>query len=104
MAQFDVYSNPNSETKRAIPYLLDVQADLLNNLRTRVVIPLYSVSAMDKAAKHLNPRFSIKRTTVIMSTAELAGVTVNTLGDTVCSLKEHRNEIIAALDFLFIGF
>ena len=104
MAQFDVYTNPNSETKRAIPYLLDVQADLLNNLRTRVVIPLYSVSAMGKAAKYLNPQFSIKRTIVIMSTAELAGVTVNTLGDNVCSLKEHRNEIIAALDFLFTGF
>jgi toxin CcdB len=104
MAQFDVYTNPNSETKRAIPYLLDVQTDLLNTLRTRVVIPLYSVSAMGKAAKHLNPQFSIKRTTVIMSTAELAGVTVNTLGDKVCSLKEHRNDIIAALDFLFTGF
>ena len=35
---------------------------------------------------------------------KLAGVTVNTLGDKVCSLKEHRNEIIAALDFLFTGF
>jgi toxin CcdB len=104
MAQFDVYTNPNSETKRAIPYLLDVQTDLLNTLRTRVVIPLYSVSAMGKAAKHLNPQFSIKRTTVIMSTAELAGVTVNTVGDKVCSLKEHRNDIIAALDFLFTGF
>jgi toxin CcdB len=104
MAQFDVYTNPNSETKRAIPYLLDVQTDLLNTLRTRVVIPLYSVSAMGKAAKHLNPQFSIKRNTVIMSTAELAGVTVNTLGDKVCSLKEHRNDIIAALDFLFTGF
>jgi toxin CcdB len=59
---------------------------------------------MGKAAKHLNPQFSIKRTTVIMSTTELAGVTVNSLGDKVYSLKEHRNEIIAALDFLFIGF
>jgi len=104
MAQFDVYTNPNPETKRAIPYLLDVQSDLLKNLKTRVVIPLYSVSAMGKAAKHLNPQFSIKRTTIIMSTAELAGVTVNSLGDKVCSLKEHRNEIIAALDFLFTGF
>jgi toxin CcdB len=104
MAQFDVYTNSNPETKRAIPYLLDVQADLLENLRTRVVIPLYSVSAMDKAADHLNPRFSIKRSTVVMSTAELAGVTVNRLGDRICSLKEHRNEIIAALDFLFTGF
>lgn len=104
MAQFDIYSNPNPETKRAIPYLLDVQADLLKNLKTRVVIPLYSVSAMGKAAKHLNPRFSIKRTTVVMSTAELAGVPVHSLGDKVCSLKDHRNEIIAALDFLFTGF
>ena len=104
MAQFDVYTNPNPETKLAIPYLLDVQADLLMNLRTRVVIPLYSLSAMGKAAKHLNPQFPIKRTTVIMSTAELAGVTVNSLGDKVCSLKEHRNEILAALDFLFTGF
>lgn len=104
MAQFDVYTNPNPETKRIIPYLLDVQADLLNNLTTRVVVPLYSVSAMSKAARHLNPRFPIKRTTVVMSTAELAGVTLNRLGDKVCSLKEHRNEIIAALDFLFTGF
>lgn len=104
MAQFDVYSNPNPETKRTIPYLLDVQADLLSNLATRVVIPLYSAPAMSKAAKYLNPQFSIKRINVILSTAELAGVTVNSLGDKVCSLKEHRNEIIAALDFLITGF
>lgn len=103
MAQFDVYTNPNPETRRAIPYLLDVQADLLSNLATRVVIPLYAVSSMNKAAKHLNPRFSIKRATVIMSTAELSGVMLNSLGDNVCSLKEHRNDIIAALDFLITG-
>lgn len=104
MAQFDVYANPNPETKQAIPYLLDVQADLLSNLTTRVVVPLYSASAMSKAAKHLNPQFSIKRINIIMSTAELAGVAVSSLGDKVCSLKEHRNEIIAALDFLITGF
>lgn len=104
MAQFDVYLNPNPETKRSIPYLLDVQADLLNNLATRVVVPLISASVMDKAAKHLNPRFSVKRAKVIMSTAELAGVSVTTLGDKVCSLKGHRNEIIAAIDFLVTGY
>lgn len=104
MAQFDVHSNPNPETKRSIPYLLDVQTDLLNDLATRVVVPLYSESSMSKTAKHLNPQFSIKRTTVMMSTAELAGVTVNSLGEKICSLKEHRNEIIAALDFLITGF
>lgn len=104
MAQFDVYTNPNPESNRVIPYLLDVQADILNNLTTRVVIPLYSTTAMGKAAQHLNPQFAIQNTTVIMSTAELAGVTLNRLGDKVCSLTEHRNDIIAALDFLFTGF
>ena len=38
MAQFDVYTNPNLATKRAIPYLLDIQTDLLNSLTTRVVL------------------------------------------------------------------
>ena len=104
MAQFDVYLNPNPETNQSIPYLLDVQADLLNNLTTRVVVPLIAASAMGRAVKHLNPSFSVKRTKVVMSTAELAGVTVKSLGDKICSLKEHRNEIIAALDFLTTGF
>lgn len=104
MAQFDVYENRSPETKKSIPYLLDVQTDLLANLTTRVVVPLITVSAMGKAAKHLNPQFKIKRTSVIMSTAEVAGVNLHVLGEKVGSLKERRNEIIAALDFLFTGF
>ena len=104
MAQFDVYENPNPETRQSIPYLLDVQAVLFDNLATRVVVPLIEVSAMGKAAKHLNPQFIINRTSVAMSTAELAGVNMHIMGQKVCSLKEMRNEIIAALDFLFTGF
>ena len=104
MAQFDVYENTNPETMQAIPYLLDIQANLLDNLTTRVVVPLITASAMGKAAKHLNPQFKIKQTAVVMSTAELAGVTVHILGEKVCSLKEQRYEIISALDFLFTGF
>ncbi len=104
MAQFDVYLNSNPETKQSVPYLLDLQADLLINLTTRVVVPLVATSAMGKVAKHLNPQFKIKETSVVMSTVELAGVNLHLLGEKVCSLKEMRNEIIAALDFLFIGF
>ena len=104
MAQFDVYDNPNPATKQTIPYLLDIQADLLDNLTTRVVVPLITASAMGKAAKHLNTQFKIKRAVLVMSTAELAGVSVNMLGEKVCSLKQQRSEIIAALDFLFTGF
>ena len=87
-----------------VPYLLDVQADLLDDLATRVVVPLIAASAMGKAIDHLNPQFQIGDETVIMSTAELAGVPMRAIGEKVGSLKDQRDEIIAALDFLFIGF
>ncbi|MDZ7760379.1 MAG: CcdB family protein [Desulfovermiculus sp.] len=104
MAQFDVFENPNTETNQAIPYLLDIQADLLDDLSTRVVVPLIAATAMGKAVKHLNPQFRTQNTTVFMSTAELAGIPVQAIGKKVGSLKDRRQEIIAALDFLFTGF
>lgn len=103
MAQFDVYLNPNADTRDAVPYLLDVQTDLLDGLATRVVVPLVAVEEMGVAARHLNPQFKIKGTAVVMSTAELAGVSTRSLGDKVASLKNRRDEIIAALDLLLTG-
>ena len=103
MAQFDVYLNPNSSTRQAIPYLLDVQANLLDSLTTRVVVPLLRAEIMELSASKLNPKFTINNTVVVMSSAELAGVSIRTLGEKVASLKAQRDEIIAALDLLFTG-
>ena len=103
MSQFDVYLNPNPDTRKTIPYLLDVQADLLDALTTRVVAPLVLAEKMELAARQLNPQFKIKGVSVVMSTAELAGITNRSLGDKVASLKNKRDEIIAALDLLFTG-
>lgn len=103
MAQFDVYLNSNTHTRDVIPYLLDIQADLLDRLSTRVVVPLVVAEEMALAAKHLNPQFKIKGAAVVMSTAELAGIPNRALGDKVATLKNKRDEIIAALDLLFTG-
>jgi len=103
MAQLDVYLNPNSSTSQTIPYLLDVQADLLDRLATRVVVPLVRAEAMGLSASKLNPKFTVDNNVVVMSSAELAGVTHRSLGEKVVSLKVQRDEIIAALDLLFTG-
>ena len=47
--------------------------------------------------------FKIKGQQVVMSTAELAGVSARTIGEKVATLKAKRDEIIAALDLLFTG-
>jgi len=103
MAQFDVFENHNVGTRERIPYLLDVQADLLDGLATRVVVPLVAAAAMGESPAILNPRFTINRQGVVMSTAELAGIPGELLKERVYSLKEKREEILAALKFLFAG-
>lgn len=101
MAQFDVYENLNEKSKQNIPYLLDIQNDILKDLTTRVVIPLIITN---KAINFLNPKFTINQIDVILSTAELASIPIEILGNKVCSLKEKREEIIGAVDFLVMGF
>ena len=40
MARFEVHSNLNRASRDRVPYLIDLQADLLAALRTRLVAPL----------------------------------------------------------------
>ena len=101
MAQFDVYENINPNTNEQIPYLLDIQNDILKSLQTRVVVPL--VIGMNPA-KIFNPQFSINNEILTMSTAELAGISLDNIGDKVCSLENKRTEIISAIDFMVTGF
>lgn len=101
MAQFDVYRNPNPMSAEEIPYLIDIQADLLGHLATCVVIPL---SSSAKALKHLNPTIRIEGREVVLMTQEMAGVEKTVLGERVESGIEYRSEIIASIDFLVSGF
>lgn len=103
MAQFDVYLNPNPRTRKSVPYLLDVQNNLLDVLSTRVVVPLKPVSKNVTPARHLNPSFEIKGKKFYMSTAELVGVPRSVIGNQVCSLAHKRFDIVNAIDFLVTG-
>ena len=40
MAQFDLYANPSKHQRADIPWVVDVQSDLLSSLPTRLLIPL----------------------------------------------------------------
>ncbi|MBU0632580.1 CcdB family protein [bacterium] len=101
MAQFDIYRNDDSKSASEFPYLLDIQAEILSDLDTRVVIPLgENLSAIT----HLNPLFEIDHKMFALSTQELAGVHKSVLGDKCGSLANHRSQIIAAIDFMVSGF
>ncbi|MFN8010987.1 MAG: CcdB family protein [Holophagaceae bacterium] len=104
MAQFSVHRNANPATREAVPFLLDVQADLLAGLATRVVVPLYGAAVLRRAAvKTLMPVFKVAGRSVVMATPELAGVPKKALGPVVADLAAERAAILAALDLLIAG-
>lgn len=104
MAQFAVHRNPNRATRSTIPLLLDVQHELLEDLATRVVIPLYKPSAIKSGIiERLTPRVEIEGASYVAVTPELAGIPRRALGARIGDLAARRNDIIAALDFLVTG-
>lgn len=104
MAQFTVYRNNNPKSKSTVPYLLDVQSELLSELNTRVVVPLYLRKSLNlKPITRLMPEFTIENRKTVALTPQLAGISVKSLGEPVKNLSEFRTEIVAALDLLLTG-
>ncbi|WP_207456961.1 CcdB family protein [Azospirillum sp. SYSU D00513] len=99
MARFDVYRNADGPG-----YLLDLQADFLESLNTRVVAPLLPPSNAPVPAKTLNPRFRVGDDEVIMVIQYLAAVPTSSLGQPIANLARHHDEIVDAVDLLMQGF
>ena len=104
MAHCKVYENTSSATNKKYPYLLDIQSDLLDDLRTTVVVPLAPISAMGNAAMtKLCPIIEIKSKKFVALTQQLAGIDRNVLGREIADVSGCRAVIITALDFLISG-
>ena len=104
MAQFSVHKNKNPKTRAAFPFLVNVQSDLLRDLRTRVVVPLVKQTTIGKKPmKDLTPVVDVEGHKYLMLTPQLAGIAVSDLGAEVGSVASSRDEIVAALDFLVTG-
>lgn len=105
MARFDVYANADQQSRRLYPYLLEVQADLLRDLPTTIVIPLALPATVDDLpTSHLNPEFAITGKRVLAMTQELSAIQRRALGKQVASLAEHQQAILGALDLLLSGY
>lgn len=102
--QFDVHRNTSSSTKKRFPYLLNVQADMLSTLRTRLVIPLtLERESESMAMTQLMPVFPIEGKKYVAVTPQMAAISTRELGRRVENLGRFRAEILAATDMLLTG-
>ncbi|WP_298948559.1 CcdB family protein [uncultured Paracoccus sp.] len=99
MARFDVYANPGGAG-----FVLDVQADLLGALNTRIVVPLMPRDAAPTPAGRLNPVFEIGATHYVMVTQFMAAIPRAVLRRPVTTLADQDTAIMAALDMALVGF
>lgn len=104
MAQFDVYPNPSPRSRADIPYLLDIQNDLLRDLDTRVVVPLFRQGPSAHAFTRLTPEIAFSGESCILMMPMLAGIARKELGNPCGNLEQYRNQILAAWDLLLTGF
>lgn len=104
VAQYDVFENPSARSRDWVPFVVDVQSNLLSELRTRLVMPLTRVAAgLPQAPRRLAPEFTIAGERLALQPHTAAGIEARLLRKPVASLAAHAGEIRDALDAVISG-
>jgi toxin CcdB len=98
--RFDVYRMPDID----YPFAVDVQADLMSHLDSRIVIPVQRRTKFGQIISVIHPVIDIEGEPCVLATHALGSVPRRFLTRPVTSLAEHRDQITRALDLLFTGF
>ena len=96
--QYDVYRRPNGTL------VVDVQHMLLEDLKTRVVVPLVAKSKSAPDSHSLNPTVFFDGKDYFIGTQFLATASLPELVTHLGDISHKRDDIIRALDLLFTGF
>jgi toxin CcdB len=94
MARFDVPTG----------LFVDLQNDLIYHLTTRMVAPLIPVVGGPLQATRLNPIVDIEGTRYALHPQLMAAVPMRILPRPIGSLHRYYDEIVAAIDMVFLGF
>jgi len=99
MARFSVYPNPEGPG-----LLLDCQADLLDMLTTRFVVPLLPEDVVPPQIPRLMPILVVEDRRYVMVTPHAAAVPARLLAAPVAHLADEAPTIMNALDMLLTGY
>ena len=99
MAKYDVDAIRGSQD-----LLLDVQANVLYGLSSRVIVPLVLKNPFFTPAPRLNPAFVVNDEIYVMITHLMTSVPASQLGQPIANLASNHDRISTALDMLFLGF
>lgn len=104
MKQFAVYKN-KSRNKQAYPYFIDVQADMLAHLNTRLVMPLTQKANSNSQVKVLTPIITIDQIDYVVLATMITTTDVKNLKaeDAVMDASHLRDQLVSAIDMIILG-
>jgi len=102
MARFDIYANPG-RNKASIPYLVEVQSNVISGLATRIVIPLRQLAGFATLTlpSDLFPLIAVDGTDYFLDTPQMGAIPSSELKLKIGSAQDYRVDIQAALDRVF---
>ena len=104
MAQFDVYLNPSKHTRNTYPFILDIQNELIEDIATRIVVPLGRAKYFShEEMKGLTPKIEVEGASLLIMIPQIASMPTKVLQEPIGTLLHMRDEIISALDFSITG-
>lgn len=105
MAQFDFYANPHPDSRRFVPYVLDVQSALIDQLDTRLVMPLSRVGVQQaRLPTALCPLLDVDGEPLALMPHLAAPLNARLLRKPAGSLAYRSAEIMGAMDAVLSGF
>jgi toxin CcdB len=103
LSQYDVYDNPIAPARRAFPFVTMLQSELADTGRDRIIAALVPRARMPGAVGRLTPIVKVMGVEHVLLVPRMTAVSAADLRATKDNLVPHRAEIIAALDYLFLG-
>jgi len=103
MAQFDVHPNPVPAARRAYPWVVVMQSDIVASSRTRLVAPLAPREAFAPSPGRLAPVARFVDAEFVVLVPALVSIPARDLEVPAGSIAAHRAELLAAVDLLFYG-
>jgi toxin CcdB len=102
-SQYEVFENPVPRARRAFPFVSVLQSDLADTGSDRIVAPLVPRARMAAAVGRLLPIVKVLGIEHVLVVPRLVPVAAADLQAAKDNLTGYRNEIVAALDLLFLG-
>jgi toxin CcdB len=97
MARFDLH-------RRQGRLVVDVQADIIPYVGTRLVIPLYEPGEVPQSMQRLHPIIAVGGRPHLLATHLMAAVPVAELGPRIDSVDDHYQRIVDAISVVLNGF